>query len=166
VRPTPGGGCSPRRFLGSSLAFIDGTAVNVALPTLQVSLNATAADSQWVVEAYALLLAALILIGGSLGDRLGEAADLCLRDRAVRGGIRRVRLAQTVGQLHPHAGDPGSGGALLVPKQSGDQSALRSATRSEDDHRDWSGFTAVTSALGPVLGGWLIEHASWRWVFL
>jgi EmrB/QacA subfamily drug resistance transporter len=152
-------------ILGSSLAFIDGTAVNVALPTLQARLNATAADAQWVVEAYALLLAALILVGGSLGDRLGRrrifAAGIALFAAASIG----CGVSQTVGQLILLRAIQGVGGALLVPNSL----AIISASFSDEERGraigTWSGFTAVTSAFGPVLGGWLIEHASWRWVF-
>ncbi len=102
-------------ILGSSMAFIDGTVVNVALPVLQRELNATVADVQWIVEAYALFLAALILLGGSLGDHLG-------RRRVFAAGVALVvlasigcGLAQSTGQLIAARALQGIGGALLVP---------------------------------------------------
>lgn len=152
-------------ILGSSMAFIDGTVVNVALPVLQVQLHATATDAQWVVEAYALILAALILVGGSLGDRLG-------RRRIYVIGVAVFALASVVCGLAPNIqalifarAVQGVGGALLTPGSL----AIISATFDNDSRGraigTWSGFTSITSAFGPVLGGWLVEHASWRWVF-
>src|SRR5215467_3716043 len=122
-------------ILGSSMAFIDGTAVNVALPALQENLNATVVDVQWVVESYALFLAALLLVGGSLGDHYGR------------------KLIFVVGV------------ALFVP---GSLAIISASFRKEDRGQaigTWSGFTAITGAIGPVLGGWLIENVSWRAVF-
>lgn len=152
-------------ILGSSLAFIDGTVVNVALPALQRDLHASAADLQWVIESYALFLAALILVGGSLGDHLG-------RRRIYATGIAIFTLASiwcglapTVGQLIVARAVEGIGGALLVPGSL----ALISASFDRDQRGQaigtWSGFTTITSALGPVLGGWLVQNVSWRWVF-
>jgi EmrB/QacA subfamily drug resistance transporter len=152
-------------ILGSSLAFIDGTVVNVALPVLQRELNASAADVQWVVEGYTLLLAALILVGGSLGDHYG-------RRRVFAGGVLVFTvasiwcgLAPGVGQLIAARAVQGIGGALLVPSSL----AIINATFGDAERGraigTWSGFTAITSALGPVLGGFLVEQLSWRWVF-
>src|SRR5437762_5877445 len=152
-------------ILGSSMAFIDGTVVNVALPALQKGLDATVADVQWVVEAYALFLAALLLVGGSLGDLYGRrlifAAGVAVFALASAG----CGLAQSVGQLIVARGVQGVGAALLVPGSL----AIISASFSEEDRGQaigtWSGATAITTALGPLLGGWLIEHVSWRAVF-
>ncbi|HEX8034301.1 MAG TPA: MFS transporter [Ktedonobacterales bacterium] len=152
-------------ILGSSMAFIDGTVVNVALPVIQVDLHATAAEAQWVVEAYALFLAALILVGGSLGDRLG-------RKRVFAIGVAGFTLASVACGLAPNIqalivarAVQGIGGALLTPGSL----AIISATFDSDSRGraigTWSGFTSITAAFGPVLGGWLVEHASWRWVF-
>ena len=152
-------------ILGSSLAFIDGTVVNVALPALQRDLHATAADLLWVIEAYSLFLSALILVGGSLGDHLGRrrifAAGVALFTLASVG----CGLAPGVTSLVVARAVQGVGAALLVPGSL----AIISASFDED-HRGqaigtWSGFTTITSALGPVLGGWLIQHVSWRAVF-
>jgi EmrB/QacA subfamily drug resistance transporter len=152
-------------ILGSSMAFIDSTVVNVALPVLQTELKATVADVQWVVEAYALFLAALILVGGSLGDHYG-------RRRIYATGIALFTLASlacgfapTVTFLIIARALQGIGGALLVP---GSLAIIGAFFDSEQRGRaigTWSGFTAITSALGPVLGGWLVQFASWRWVF-
>jgi EmrB/QacA subfamily drug resistance transporter len=152
-------------ILGSSMAFIDGTVVNVALPALQRDLNATVADVQWVVEAYALFLAALILVGGALGDQLGRrriyATGVVLFTLASVG----CGLSQTTVQLIATRAVQGIGGALLVP---GSLAIISAAFTGEARGRaigTWSGWTSITSAIGPALGGWLIEHSSWRAVF-
>jgi EmrB/QacA subfamily drug resistance transporter len=152
-------------ILGSSMAMIDGSVVNVALPVMQAQLKATATQVQWVVESYALFLAALILTGGALGDRFGRrrifAAGVALFSLASLG----CGLAQDINQLILARAIQGMGGALLVPGSL----ALISASFDKEQRGQaigtWSGFTAITSALGPVLGGWLVEHASWRWIF-
>ena len=152
-------------ILGSSMAFIDGTVVNVALPVLQTALKATVGDVQWVVEAYALFLAALILVGGSLGDSFG-------RRRIFATGIGLFTAASIVCGLAPNVtvliiarAVQGIGGALLVP---GSLAIISASFYSQQRGRaigTWSGFTAITSVIGPVLGGGLVQYASWRWVF-
>ncbi len=151
-------------ILGSSMSFIDGTVVNVALPALQRDLRATGADVQWVVESYALFLAALILVGGSLGDRLGRRIVY-----AVGIGIFTLAsvwcgLAPNVTQLIIGRAVQGIGGALLVPGSLAIISAAFDGAQRGKAIGTWSGFTTVTSALGPVLGGYLVT-LSWRWVF-
>jgi EmrB/QacA subfamily drug resistance transporter len=147
------------------MAFIDGTVVNVALPALQNALNATVTDVQWVIEAYSLLLSALLLVGGSLGDRYGRrhvfvigviifgaASAWC----GLASGIRPLIIARAL---------QGFGAALLVP---GSLAIISSSFHEKDRGRaigTWSGFSAITTAIGPVLGGWLIERLSWRAVF-
>lgn len=152
-------------ILGSSLSFIDGTVVNVALPTLQRELHATVADVQWVIEAYALFLSALILVGGSLGDRLG-------RRRIFTVGIMLFTVASVACGLAPTAltliiarGVQGIGGALLVPGSLAIISASFDQARRGRAIGVWAAFTTLTSALGPVLGGWLIQTTSWRLIF-
>jgi EmrB/QacA subfamily drug resistance transporter len=152
-------------ILGSSMAFIDGTVVNVALPALQSGLQATITDVQWVVESYALFLAALILTGGSLGD-------LYSRRKVFAAGVILFSiasawcgLAPNIAQLIAARSLQGVGGALLVP---GSLSLISVSFPREQRGRaigTWSGFTSITAAIGPVLGGWFVEHASWRWVF-
>lgn len=152
-------------ILGSSLAFIDGTVVNVALPALQQHLNATVYDVQWVVEAYALFLAALLLVGGSLGDRFGRKKIYVIGVALFALASVWCGLAPNVGQLILGRALQGIGGALLVP---GSLAIISASFPKEERGRaigTWSGFTAITAAVGPVLGGWLIEHASWRAVF-
>jgi len=147
------------------MAMIDSTVVNVALPVLQSALDATTAQVQWVVEAYALFLAALILVGGSLGDRWG-------RRRIFAAGIALFALASLwcglapdVNQLIIGRAVQGVGGALLVPGSLAIISAAFDESQRGRAIGTWSGFTAITSAVGPVLGGWLIENTSWRWIF-
>ena len=152
-------------ILGSSLAFIDGTVVNVALPALQADLNATVVDVQWVVEAYALLLAALLLVGGSLGDIYGRRRIYVMGVIVFTIASAGCGLAANVNQLIFARAVQGIGAALLVPGSL----AIISASFGEHDRGraigTWSGFTAMTTAVGPVLGGWLIEHGTWRWAF-
>jgi len=152
-------------ILGSSMVFIDGTVVNVALPALQTKLNATATDVQWVVEAYTLFLAALLLFGGSLGDRFGRKKIYAIGVAVFALASIWCGVAPGIHQLIIARAAQGVGGALLVPGSL----AIISATFSEEDRGraigTWSGATAITTALGPLLGGWLIEHVSWRAVF-
>jgi EmrB/QacA subfamily drug resistance transporter len=152
-------------ILGSSMAFIDGTVVNVALPALQSSLHADIVDVQWVVESYGLFLGALILAGGSFGDVFGRrlmfASGVTLFAIASAG----CGLATSIHQLIIARSVQGVGAAFLVPGSL----AIISASFDEKTRGKaigtWSGFTAITTAIGPLLGGWLIQHASWRWVF-
>src|SRR5579862_5961878 len=152
-------------ILGSSIAFIDSTVVNVALPALQSSLGATVVDVQWVIESYGLFLGALILVGGSIGDLLG-------RRRVFLSGVVVFAIASawcgmatTIHELIVARAVQGVGAAFLVP---GSLAIISASFPQEGRGRaigTWSGFTSMTTAIGPVLGGWLIEHASWRWAF-
>jgi MFS family permease len=153
-------------ILGSSMAFIDSTVVNVALPALQSSFHATVVDVQWVVESYGLFLGALILVGGSLGDLVGRRliflVGVALFAVASAGG----GLAANIHQLIIARSIQGLGAALLVPGSLAIISTSFNQKNRGQAIGTWSGFTAITTAVGPLLGGWLIEHASWRWVFL
>jgi EmrB/QacA subfamily drug resistance transporter len=152
-------------ILASSMTFIDGTVVNVALPALQAQLHATMTEVQWVIEAYALFLGALILVGGSLGDQFG-------RKRVFLAGVAFFTIA-SIGcgiaaspeMLIAGRALQGIGAAFLVPGSL----AIISATFEDADRGraigTWSGFSAITTAIGPVSGGWLVEHVSWRAVF-
>jgi EmrB/QacA subfamily drug resistance transporter len=147
------------------MVFIDGTVVNVALSALQTSLNATVTDVQWVIEAYALFLSALLLVGGSLGDLYGRRKVFLLGVVLFAGASAWCGFAPDIRTLIVARGFQGVGGALLVP---GSLALISSSFNVDDRGRaigTWSGFTAITTAVGPVLGGWLIEHLSWRWVF-
>jgi EmrB/QacA subfamily drug resistance transporter len=152
-------------ILGSSMAFIDGTVVNVALPALQTTFQATVVDVQWVVESYGLFLAALILVGGSLGDLFGRRLIFVLGVAIFALASVACGLVSNVHQLIVARSIQGVGAALLVPGSL----AIISTSFDEGSRGQaigtWSGFTSITTAVGPVLGGWLVEHASWRWVF-
>jgi EmrB/QacA subfamily drug resistance transporter len=152
-------------ILASSMAFIDGTVVNVALPALQTNLNATAVDVQWVIEAYSLLLSALLLVGGSLGDHYGRRRVFLIGIALFAFASAACGLAVNIHQLIAARAVQGFGAALLVPGSL----AIISSSFSEDQRGraigTWSGFSAITTAIGPVIGGWLIEHVSWRAVF-
>ena len=152
-------------ILASSMAFIDGTVVNVALPALQTSLHATVVDVQWVVESYGLFLAALILLGGSLGDSFGRRAMFLTGVVVFAAASLACGFASNIQQLVIARIAQGMGAALLVPGSLSIISASFDEKTRGEAIGTWSGFTAITTTLGPVLGGWLIEHASWRWVF-
>jgi len=152
-------------ILGSSLVFVDGTVVNVALPALQTAFRATIADVQWVIEAYALLLSALLLAGGSLGDLYG-------RRKVFAAGVVIFGLASAwcglssdIRQLIAARAVQGAGGALLVPNSLALISASFPPDRRGRAIGTWSALTSITAAIGPVLGGWLVEHATWRAAF-
>ena len=152
-------------ILASSMAFIDGTVVNVALPFLQTNLNATAIGIQWVVEAYSLFLSALLLVGGSLGDLYGRRRIFNIGVVVFALASAGCGLAANIEQLIIARSVQGIGGALLVPGSL----ALISSSFDEKERGKaigtWSGFSAITTAIGPVLGGWLVEHWSWRAAF-
>lgn len=174
IRGRPSAGACPKRaapwvltatIIGSGMTFIDGTVVNVALPALQARLGATMAEAQWVVESYAVVLSALILVGGALGDRLGRRRVFAAGVVLFGAASLWCGLARGVTELILARGIQGIGAALLVPGSL----AIISA---EFDERErgraigtWSAATAILAAVGPVLGGWLIEIASWRAIF-
>ncbi|WP_203826233.1 DHA2 family efflux MFS transporter permease subunit [Actinoplanes palleronii] len=152
--------------LGSSLAFIDATVVNLALPELGRDLGASAAGLQWTINGYALSLASLILVGGSLGDRFG-------RKRVFMAGVAWFAVASLLCGLAPKVEMlvaarvlQGIGGALLTP---GALAILEASFAPGDRARAigaWSGLGGIGGALGPFLGGWLLEFGSWRFLFL
>jgi EmrB/QacA subfamily drug resistance transporter len=153
-------------ILASGMVFIDGTVVNVALPALQQAFDAGVAQAQWVVESYALLLTALLLLGGSMGDRYGRRRIFAAGVAVFGAASVLCGLASSIGQLICARALQGVGGALLVPGSL----ALISASFPENIRGKaigtWSGYSAITAAIGPVLGGFLIEHLSWRYAFL
>jgi EmrB/QacA subfamily drug resistance transporter len=152
-------------IVASSMAFIDSTVVNVALPALQSNFGASVVGVQWVVESYGLTLAALILVGGSMGDLFGRRRMFLLGIAVFTVASIGCGLASRLGQLIAARAIEGVGAAFLVPGSL----ALISASFPEEERGraigTWSGSTAITTAIGPVLGGWLIEHLSWRWAF-
>ena len=152
-------------ILGSSLTFIDATVVNVALPALQSNLHATITQVQWVIEAYALFLGALILVGGSLGDQFGRKRVFLFGVLSFTAASILCGLAATPRLLIVGRALQGMGAAFLVPGSLAIISATFEGAERGRAIGTWSAFSAITAAIGPVTGGWLIEHVSWRAVF-
>ncbi|HET6577552.1 MAG TPA: MFS transporter [Gemmatimonadales bacterium] len=152
-------------ILGSSMAFIDGSVVNVALPAMQADLATSVAGAQWIVNAYQLMLGALILVGGAAGDRFGRRRIFVLGIALFAAASIGCGLAPDVAVLIAARAVQGVGGALLVPSSL----ALISAAFPQGERGraigTWAGFSALTTALGPVLGGWLVDGWSWRPIF-
>ena len=152
--------------LGSSMAFIDSTVVNVALPAIQADLHATIVGAQWVVESYGLFLGALILVGGSLGDLFGRRSMFLVGVGIFAAASIACGASLNIQQLVTARSIQGIGAAFLVPGSLSIISACFDEKTRGQAIGTWSGFTAITSASGPAFGGWLIQHASWRWAFL
>ncbi|WP_405676981.1 MFS transporter [Streptomyces sp. NBC_00048] len=152
--------------LGSSMAMLDSTVVNVALPRIGQDLDADLAVLQWTVNAYALTLAGLILVGGALGDRFGRRRIFVLGVAWFAVGSLLCGIAPNAGILIGARALQGIGGALLTP---GSLALIQGSIRSGDRSRAvglWSGLGGVGAAVGPFLGGWLVDGPGWRWVFL
>jgi EmrB/QacA subfamily drug resistance transporter len=171
----PGGqlefGTAPGRWtilatvLGSGIAALDATVVGIALPTIGRDFNADVASLQWVVTGYTLSLAGLLLLGGSLGDRLGRRRIFVVGVVWFAGASFLCGIAPTVGVLVAARILQGVGGALLTP---GSLAILEASFVPADRSKAigaWSGYGGIATAIGPFLGGWLIEVASWRLVF-
>ncbi|MFG2822497.1 MFS transporter [Kitasatospora sp. NPDC048365] len=152
--------------LGSGMAMLDGTVVNVALPRIGEDLGASLADLQWTVNAYLLTLAALILLGGSLGDRYGRRRVFLIGVCWFAVASAACAAAPSVGVLVAARALQGIGGALLTPGSL----AMLQAVFHPDDRAGavgaWSGLGGVAAAIGPFLGGWLVDGPGWRWIFL
>lgn len=152
--------------LGSGMALLDSTVVNVALPHIGEDLGADLADLQWTVNAYMLTLAGLILLGGALGDRYGRRRVFVIGTVWFAVASLLCGLAPNAGVLVAARALQGIGGALLTPGSL----ALIQASFHEDDRARavglWSGFGGVGAAVGPFVGGWLVDGPGWRWVFL
>jgi EmrB/QacA subfamily drug resistance transporter len=151
--------------LGSGMAFLDGTVVNVALPVMQRNLGATVGQVQWIVEAYALLLASLVLVGGALGDRLGRRRVFSTGVVLFAFASAGCGLAPRIELLIAARAIQGVGAALLVPGSLALISAAYPAEARGTAIGTWSAWSAINGAIGPVAGGWVVSHASWRWLF-
>jgi EmrB/QacA subfamily drug resistance transporter len=152
--------------LGSGIAFLDATVVNVALPTIGEELDAGIAGLQWVVNAYTLTLSGFLLLGGSLGDHYGRRRVFVIGTIWFAAASLLCGLAPNVEALVAARALQGIGGALLTP---GSLAIIEASFRAEDRAPAigaWSGLGGVTAAIGPFLGGWLVQAASWRWIFL
>ncbi|MBW8732052.1 MAG: MFS transporter [Terrabacter sp.] len=152
--------------LGSGMALLDGTVVNVALVRIGEELGASLAELQWITNGYLLALASLILLGGSLGDRFGRRRIFVIGVVWFTLASAACGLAQSPVQLIVARVLQGVGGALLTP---GSLSMIQASFRPDDRGKaigTWSGLGGVASALGPFVGGWLVQYASWRWAFL
>lgn len=152
--------------LGSSMAFLDTTVVNIALPAIRRDLSATTTSLTWTVNAYTLTLAAFVLVGGSLGDRYGRRRIFLLGVAWFGLASLGCALAPSIGVLIGVRALQGIGAALLTPEA---LAILQVSFRAQDRSRAigrWSGLAGIASAVGPLLGGWLVELGSWRWVFL
>lgn len=163
---TPAGrGTLLAAILASGMVFLDSTVVNVALPRLGADLDATVAGLQWTVNGYLLMLAAFVLLGGALGDRFGRRRIFLFGVVWFAVASALCGLAQGTGWLVAARFLQGAGGALLTP---GSLSVLQSSFHPDDRGRaigTWSGLAGVSTALGPFVGGWLIDALSWRWIF-
>ncbi|MGH8236668.1 MAG: MFS transporter, partial [Steroidobacteraceae bacterium] len=152
-------------ILGSSMAFIDGSVVGVALPAMQADLAAPVSEAQWIVNAYMLLLGALILIGGAAGDKFGRRRIFVIGVLVFTGASVACGVAPNASALIGARALQGAGAALLVPNSL----AIISAAFPEKERGraigTWAGASALTTALGPVLGGWLTDAWSWRAIF-
>ncbi|MFE3454540.1 MFS transporter [Nonomuraea sp. NPDC059194] len=152
--------------LGSGLAMLDSTIVNVAMPALRAELKADMAGLQWTINAYTLTLAGLILLGGSLGDRYGRRKIFLIGTVWFALASALCGLAPNIELLILARALQGIGGALLTP---GSLAIIQASFAREDRPRAvgaWSGVSGVAAAIGPLLGGWLVENAGWRWAFL
>jgi EmrB/QacA subfamily drug resistance transporter len=153
-------------IMASTMAYIDESVVNVALPTIEADLQTSAAVVQWLVNAYMLSLTALVLVGGAAGDQLGRRRVFITGTAVFAAASLWCGLSGDIGQLILARAVQGAGAALLIPCSL----AIIGATFEESERGraigTWAGFSAISAAFGPVLGGWIVDHVSWRWIFL
>jgi EmrB/QacA subfamily drug resistance transporter len=153
-------------ILASTISYIDESVVNVALPTIEADLKASAAVTQWLVNAYMLSLTALVLVGGAAGDQLGRRRVFITGIAIFAAASLWCGLSGDIAQLILARAVQGAGAALLIPCSL----AIIGATFNEVERGKaigtWAAFSAISAAFGPVLGGWIVDHTSWRWIFL
>src|SRR5437016_1254610 len=153
-------------IMASTMAYIDESVVNVALPTIEADLKASAAVVQWLINAYMLSLTALVLVGGAAGDQLGRRRVFVAGTGLFAAASLWCGLSADVAQLTFARAIQGAGAALLIPCSL----AIIGATFEEHERGKaigtWAAFSAISAAFGPVLGGWIVDHVSWRWIFL
>lgn len=151
--------------LGSGIAILDGSVVNVALRTVGTELDASLEQLQWVINGYMLALASLVLVGGALGDRFGRRRIYVWGMVWFLVASALCAVAQTPGQLIAMRVLQGVGAALLTP---GGLAIIQSAFRREDRAAaigTWAGLSGIAAAIGPFVGGWLVDNGGWRWIF-
>jgi len=153
-------------ILASAIANIDGSIVNIALPAIETDLKTSAIVVQWLVNAYTLCLSALLLVGGAAGDRFGRRRFFIIGASIFAAASLWCGLAPDLTQLIAARAFQGAGAALLLPCSL----ALIGATYDEAERGKaigtWAGASAVATAIAPLLGGWIVDHFSWRWIFL
>jgi EmrB/QacA subfamily drug resistance transporter len=153
-------------ILGSTMAFVDESVVNVALPAIETDLKAPVAVIQWLVNAYTLCLAALMLIGGAAGDRMGRRRIFVTGAAVFATGSLWCGLSVTIAQLIAARALQGIGAAFLIPSSLAIIGASIDPAERGRAIGTWAGFSAIAAAIGPLLGGWIVDHVSWRWIFL
>jgi EmrB/QacA subfamily drug resistance transporter len=153
-------------ILGSSMAFIDGSVVNVALPSIQADLGGGLATQQWVVDSYLLTLGSLILVGGSLGDIFGESRVFAIGVASFAGASVLCAIAPDAPALIVFRGIQGMAGALLTPASLAMLTATFSGTARGNAIGQWTSWTGISFIVGPTIGGWLIDVSTWRTIFL
>src|SRR5690349_5536719 len=153
-------------ILGSSMAFIDGSVVNVALPSIQADLGGGLATQQWVVDAYLLTLGSLILVGGSLGDIFGESKVFAIGVAAFAGASILCAIAPNAPSLIVFRGIQGMAGAVLTPASLAMITASFTGTARGNAIGQWTSWTGISFIIGPTLGGWLVDVSTWRVIFL
>lgn len=153
-------------ILGSSMAFIDGSVVNVALPSIQADLGGGLATQQWVVDAYLLTLGSLILVGGSLGDIYGELRVFAIGVASFAGASILCAVAPDAASLIVFRGVQGMAGAILTPASLAMLTATFTGTARGNAIGLWTSWTGISFIIGPTIGGWLIDVSTWRTIFL
>jgi EmrB/QacA subfamily drug resistance transporter len=153
-------------ILGSSMAFIDGSVVNVALPSIQADLGGGLATQQWVVDAYLLTLGSLILVGGSLGDIYGEVRIFMIGVASFAGASVLCAIAPDAPSLIVFRGIQGMAGALLTPASLAMLTTTFSGTARGNAIGQWTSWTGISFIVGPTIGGWLVDVSTWRAIFL